>query len=246
VAVFHTAGWRLRSAEGVRRVRITFVFRTSRGLLVSQQAEASAQPAQGQTQFRLPVHGRWLIVWGQDADSPLRRAVVFGPGRPRIPTRYGVVLARADADGRIARGAGVFNEEYFSWGQDVVAAAAGRVVRVANHIPDHIPGVVDGFAPAGNHVILDHGNGEYSFYLHLQSGSVRVRAGDSVEAGAVIGRVGNSGSTPYPRLVFFVADSPSWAEADGRPFRFAGVTSAGQPVEGLVRSGWIVEPAGAP
>lgn len=44
----------------------------------------------------------------------------------------------------------------------------------------------------GNWVLIDHGDGEKSSYLHLSKTSVN--AGDLVEAGAVLGRSGSTGS----------------------------------------------------
>jgi len=45
-------------------------------------------------------------------------------------------------------------------------------------------GYVDGVT--GNHVMIDHGNGEYSLYAHLQPGSVRARVGDEVQSGDIV------------------------------------------------------------
>ena len=48
-------------------------------------------------------------------------------------------------------------------------------------------------AVAGNCVVIDHGDSEYSVLMHMQLGSVRVMAGDKVAGGQVIGKMGNSG-----------------------------------------------------
>ena len=58
----------------------------------------------------------------------------------------------------------------------------------------------------GNYVILDCG-GVYPLYAHLRQGSVVVRAGESVAAGAPIGEVGNSGNSVQPHLHFQVMSS---------------------------------------
>jgi Peptidase family M23 len=43
--------------------------------------------------------------------------------------------------------------------------------------------------------MIDHGNGEYSLYAHLQPGSVHIRVGDRISTGAQLGRLGSSGNS---------------------------------------------------
>lgn len=50
----------------------------------------------------------------------------------------------------------------------------------------------------GNTVIIDHGRGIYSLYMHL--GQMKVKAGDSVKKGAVVGTVGDTGLASAPHL----------------------------------------------
>lgn len=89
-------------------------------------------------------------------------------------------------------------------GVAVRAPAAGRVLGVRDGMPDiaiTAPG-----APAlegrncGNGVRLEHDGGWSSQLCHLRRGSLTVRQGDRVEAGAVLGRVGLSGETTFPHL----------------------------------------------
>jgi murein DD-endopeptidase MepM/ murein hydrolase activator NlpD len=47
----------------------------------------------------------------------------------------------------------------------------------------------------GNYITIDHGNGEYSHYAHLATGSFAVEDGQRVEQGQALATVGNSGYT---------------------------------------------------
>jgi murein DD-endopeptidase MepM/ murein hydrolase activator NlpD len=82
-------------------------------------------------------------------------------------------------------------------GAVVRAAAAGLVVRAADQ------GEYGGY---GTHVVLAHRLPEgvlaYSVYAHLRTGSIRVKAGRFVQAGAPLGRVGMTGRASAPHLHF--------------------------------------------
>lgn len=91
-------------------------------------------------------------------------------------------------------------------GVAVLAAASGKVLRIRDGEPDAAAGsaLAGSGRDAGNGVVIDHGDGWETQYSHLASGSVQVRPGDRVAAGAPIGSVGLSGNTEYPHLHFAV------------------------------------------
>jgi murein DD-endopeptidase MepM/ murein hydrolase activator NlpD len=98
----------------------------------------------------------------------------------------------------------------------------------------------------GNYVIVDHGNGEYCVFAHLKQGSVRMRPGQRVAAGAQIGAMGMSGDAFLVHLHYQLQSGPGFEE--GLPAYFHDVrarTGAGwSPVfTGPVDSGDVVEAA---
>lgn len=74
--------------------------------------------------------------------------------------------------------------------------------------------------------LLDHyvslalGEGRYALYAHLKPGSVRVKPGDRVRAGQVLGLVGNSGNSTRPHLHFQVSTRRTVLAGDGLSFVF--------------------------
>jgi murein DD-endopeptidase MepM/ murein hydrolase activator NlpD len=72
----------------------------------------------------------------------------------------------------------------------------------------------------GNFVALDIGYRRYALYGHLIPGSLRVKVGDMVKRGQVLGRLGNSGNSTEPHLHFQIADAPSFLLANGLPYMY--------------------------
>ena len=79
------------------------------------------------------------------------------------------------------------------------AGATGTPVRATNR---GVVRIVDGFFYGGNVIYIDHGVGVSTAYLHLSE--QLVAAGDTVERGQVIGRVGATGRVTGPHLHFIV------------------------------------------
>lgn len=93
------------------------------------------------------------------------------------------------------------------------------MVSVEDGLPEEVPGKVPADSSpktaGGNFVIVDIGGGNFAFYAHMQPGSVRVKAGDTVATGDVLGLVGNTGNTTAPHLHFRVMDRPAALSANG-------------------------------
>lgn len=81
----------------------------------------------------------------------------------------------------------------------VVAVAPGKVVAMRNNIK----GFSTTYA-SGNYVTIDHGNGIKTVYCHMVYNSVKVKVGDTVAKGQVLGTKGNTGHSFGVHLHFGV------------------------------------------
>ena len=97
----------------------------------------------------------------------------------------------------------------------VFAAADGMVMLVKDD--SRIGGADPSYWIYSNFVVIEHLNGEYSRYDHLDYASSRVRMGQYVHVGQVLAEVGLSGYTYVPHLHFqvFVITGPNvWTDFD--------------------------------
>lgn len=74
--------------------------------------------------------------------------------------------------------------------------------------------------PAGNYVVVDHGNNEFSIFAHLKNGFATVDKGDHVKAGDLPGKVGNSGNTTEPHLHYHMQNTDKIFMGEGVPVQF--------------------------
>jgi murein DD-endopeptidase MepM/ murein hydrolase activator NlpD len=184
--------------------------------------------------FVFPLSGVWYVGEGPSFHTAHR----IHPGE-----EFALDIGQLGEGGRTYRGDGLSLRDYYAYGAPVLAAADGRVVRthdgqaenpgalqrpgetsdayLARHAAELDKGVAstDLNWAAGNYVMIDHGGAEYSLYAHLQPGSVRVKVGDQVHAGAMVGSLGSSGNSSEPHLHFQVCDRPD-------PFLCAGIPVA--------------------
>jgi murein DD-endopeptidase MepM/ murein hydrolase activator NlpD len=177
----------------------------------------------------------WVAANGCcNADITHRGSVQSVNGALYDSQRFAIDWMRLDDQGRMVHGEENDVHNYNDYGADVLAVADAKVVSVLNNLDDQVPGrlpepssitieTVD-----GNHVILDLGGGRFAFYAHLQKNSIRVRPGDAVKKGAVLGKLGNTGNTSAPHLHFHIMNRPSPIAADGIPYLIDAFDLSGQ------------------
>jgi murein DD-endopeptidase MepM/ murein hydrolase activator NlpD len=178
--------------------------------------------------------GDWWIGLGPSNGSEHRRAVIrLGDDTvPHLAQRFAIDWVKKDARGEYARDhRGRQNTDWYGYGEPVLAVAEARVAALVDGIPDNTPGEGSRAVPMrvatvlGNYVLLDLGPGRagprrFALYGHLQRGTLRVRVGDVVSRGQILGAVGNSGNSDGPHLHFHVTEA---ADAATAPLRGEGV-----------------------
>ena len=174
-----------------------------------------------------PLRGKnWVAANGPANTSAHRRALIVIDGTPHVAQRYAIDWVQIGADNQTYTGDPKDNRSYHCFGVEAHAIADAVVVEVKDGIPENTPGANSRAVPitletvAGNHVNLDLGGGVYAMYAHLQPGSIRVKVGDKVTPGQVIGLVGNTGNSTEPHLHFQLMNQNSPLASDGIPYTF--------------------------
>lgn len=188
--------------------------------------ESSAVPVSNDIAVITPPlrGGVWLAANGPSAESGHRRAAIPVYGGYYIAQRFAIDWVKIDEQNKTFKGDSLKNSSYYAYGNDALAVGDGVVTEVKDGIPQNVPGITSRAVPitletvGGNHVILDIGGGRYAFYAHLQPGSIRVKVGDHVTRGQVLGLVGNSGNSTEPHLHFHISDGSSPLGSEGIPY----------------------------
>lgn len=177
-----------------------------------------------------PVAGaNWSPDNSPSLQSHHRMGLWVVDGIAQIARRYALDWKKYGKDGKSWSGDQRDVRAYHAYGEKTVAVADGTVVTAQDGYPDNIPRTPAGFEPAvpvtmesvaGNRVVIDIGGGQFAYYAHLQPGSVRVKAGDRVKRGQVVGRVGNSGDARQPHLHFQLTNNPDIMASEGLPHLF--------------------------
>jgi Peptidase family M23 len=193
----------------------------AKGRRVEQELRIPIRYYQQKTALTFPIRGHGII--GQD--------YVTNGGHRDFWNGFGLDIDGLDQnDGELSDADE--NTADAGWGREILAPAAGTVVYARNDVPNtphyaEEPGA-DYYKPlhdpvmayAGNCVIIDHGNSEYSVMMHMQPSSVTVKVGDRVVAGQVLGKLGGSGDAVGPHLHYQLQSGPGLWQYQTLPVRF--------------------------
>jgi murein DD-endopeptidase MepM/ murein hydrolase activator NlpD len=117
-------------------------------------------------------------------------------GAPGVFQSYDCSVLSYDGHQGIDSALRSFSEQLI--GVPVFAALDGTVIARADGNPDMNTSCMG----SPNYVILDHGGGRHTWYLHMKNGSVAVALNEQVRAGQQLGLVASSGCSSGPHLHF--------------------------------------------
>ena len=177
---------------------------------------------QDQTKLRLPFDGSWIVLQG--GRTPYDNAYAQSDDN-----KYTVSFVFTK-DGAAFENTGRRNTDFYCYGQPVLAPAAGTVVQAVGNYQDHAPGRSSEMMSRGNYVVIAHGNSEFSMIPYMKAGSVKVRPGQRVKQGQVIGECGNSGSSVAPHLEYSLQNTRGFPLPKTMPAQFVDYVADGKPV----------------
>jgi hypothetical protein len=175
-------------------------------------------PSRNSMSMHLPFQEEWQVIWG--GRDPVNNYHMTLDEMSMFATDFSIL----NDEGMSYKGDGASNEDFFSFGKEVLAVSSGRVTLVLEGFRDNLPGHSDPLSATGNTVFIDHSNRQFSTYAHLKQNSIMVKVGDTVKTGQVIARCGNSGRSREPHLHFGLLNSDNATFATGFPVFFSDIT----------------------
>jgi hypothetical protein len=189
-----------------------------------------------------PLYGSgWLNSSGCCADptSEHRTLLLPGDGALRTPEMFAIDWVR-EIGGAFYKRDGSKLTDWACFGAPIHAVANGIVVAAVNNRAEVPPFTTTDKNPtvrkpqdfSGNNVVERIAPGQYAVYVHMQTGSVRVKVGQRLRTGQVIGLLGNTGNSTGPHLHFGIQDGPDILTSNSLPFEIGSFTVQGNASPG--------------
>lgn len=160
------------------------------------------------TAMHLPFKGEWTVFWGGDT-----KELNYHVNARFQKNAFDIVIN--NGEGRSFKTNGKTNEDYYAFGQPIIAPCDGEVVWAVDGVKDNIPGELNPIYVPGNAVLMKTSNKEYVFLAHFKQHSVKVKQGDQVKQGQLLGLCGNSGNSSEPHLHFHLQNTENLNKATG-------------------------------
>lgn len=165
-------------------------------------------PERTVTKLQLPFKGEWTVFWGGDTKEQN-----YHIEHRAQKNAFDFVIT--DESGKSYKTDGKTNDDYYAFGKELFAPCDGEVVLVVDGIKDNEPGKMNPVYVPGNTVIIETKNNEYLFFAHFKQHSIKVKEGQTIKQGKLLGLCGNSGNSSEPHLHFHVQNVEDMIDATG-------------------------------
>ncbi len=192
-----------------------------------------------------PFEGSWVVTQGFDDQLTHRSA-----------WKHALDFEVADASGEPSRPSSAEVRDFPSFNAPVLSPAEGRVVRLVDDIADNAIGDNNLADNWGNSLVIEIAPNLHVQLSHFRQRGFKVREGDRVRQGQLLGYLGNSGRSPVPHLHMQMQTLPDIgastipfrmrgyrtpASAGGTEFHFRGLPRRGEVVLGARTPRWMEE-----
>jgi len=160
------------------------------------------------SKMQLPFKGEWTVIWGGDTKAQNYHVVA-----KMQKNAFDIVIT--NTDGKSYKTDGKSNADYYAFGQSLTAPCDAEVVFAVDGVKDNIPGKMNTLLTIGNTVLLKTKHNEYILFAHFKQGTVKVKQGEKVKTGQLLGECGNSGNSSEPHLHFHIQDEEDFDQATG-------------------------------
>ena len=145
----------------------------------------------------LPFYGEWTVSQGYD-----------GGITHKDEWKYALDFVVTDELTKTYRDPATDLSHFYCYNLPVIATASGWVVELVDDILDNEIGDVDLNNNWGNTIIIKHSEFLYTKLSHFKKGTFKVKLGDYIHKGTILGYCGSSGRSPEPHLHFQLQATP--------------------------------------
>lgn len=166
-------------------------------------------PERNVTKLILPFNKneKWTVFWGGDTKEQN-----YHVGSQSQKNAFDLLINK---EGKNYKTDGQKNEDYYAFGKELLAPCDGEVVLSVDGIKDNEVGKMNPMFATGNTVIIKTSNDEYLVFAHFKQNSIKVKEGQKVKQGELLGLCGNSGNSSEPHLHFHIQNIENFNGSTG-------------------------------
>ena len=179
------------------------------GLFVKPYVDENLpKPGRNTSKLKLPFKGEWTVYWGGDT-----KELNYHVESQAQKNAFDIMIT--DGNGSTHKSDGKTNEDYYAFGKEIFAPCDGEIVLVVDGVKDNKVGEMNTFNVGGNMAILRTVQNEYLVFCHFKHQSLKVKEGQQIKQGQLLGLCGNSGNSSEAHLHFHIQNVEDMNNATG-------------------------------